>query len=130
MSKQLAFIVEDAPEIAMIFSDILSMSGLETEIIPDGENAISRLNDTTPDIILLDMHLPRVSGHEVLQFIRATERLAKTKVVAVTADVLRIPDIENLVDLTLIKPVTFDQISLLSTRLLKKETPENGASPK
>jgi two-component system response regulator AdeR len=122
MSKPLALIVEDAPEIAMIFADILSLSGLETETIADGESAIRRLDVLTPDIILLDMHLPLVSGHEVLQFIRSTERLSKTKVVAVTADVLRIPDIENLVDLTLIKPVTFDQISLLSTRLLKKES--------
>jgi two-component system response regulator AdeR len=129
MSKQLALIVEDAPEIAMIFSDILSMSGLATEIIADGDSAIRRLNELTPDIILLDMHLPRVSGHEVLQFIRMTERLSKTKVVAVTADVLRIPDIENLVDLTLIKPVTFDQISLLSTRLLKKDLPNTNTSP-
>ncbi|MEP7288973.1 MAG: response regulator [Chloroflexota bacterium] len=118
----LALIVEDAPEMATIFAEILQMAGLATEVISNGQLAIAKLKEIVPAVVILDMHLPHVSGMDILKSIRADSRLALTKVIAVTADVLLIQDLEDLADLTLIKPVTFDQLSDLTTRLLPTQT--------
>jgi CheY-like chemotaxis protein len=122
----LALIVEDALEMAQIFAEILQIGGLETEIITDGQKAVARLREIVPAIIILDMHLPHVSGLDILKSVRADPRLAPTKVIAVTADVLFIRDIEDLADLTLIKPVTYDQLSQLAMRLLPASEPNRG----
>jgi two-component system response regulator BaeR len=111
-------IVEDAPEIATIFAEILQMDGMKVEVIMDGALAMRRLETFTPNLILLDMHLPNVSGLEILAYIRGTERLKAVKVIAVTANALLAADLENQADLTLLKPVTFAQISELSLRIL------------
>jgi CheY-like chemotaxis protein len=111
-------IVEDAPEIGAIFAEILQMDGMKVEVIMDGALALHRLETFTPDLILLDMHLPHVSGMEILAYIRESEHLKAVKVIAVTANALLAADLEDKADLTLLKPVTFDQISDLSKRIL------------
>jgi CheY-like chemotaxis protein len=111
-------IVEDAPEIGAIFAEILEMDDMKVEVIMDGALAMQWLASFTPDLILLDMHLPNVSGLEILAYIRGSERLKAVKVIAVTANALLAADLEEKADLTLLKPVTFDQISDLSRRIL------------
>ena len=119
MSQHLeVLIVEDAAELATIFREILEMNGMKVEVIMDGALALQHLQSFTPDLILLDMHLPNVSGQEILDFIRASERLKKVKVIAITANALLAADLDDKADLTLLKPVTFTQISDLSARIL------------
>jgi CheY-like chemotaxis protein len=111
-------IVEDAPEIATIFAEILRMDGMKVEVIMDGALALQRLHTFKPDLILLDMHLPNVSGLEILDYIRESPHLKGIKVIAITANALLAADLEAKADLTLLKPVTFTQISELSSRIL------------
>jgi CheY-like chemotaxis protein len=98
--------------------EILEMSGMKVELITDGAIAMQKLAVEIPDLMLLDMHLPNVSGLEILDYVRATDRLRNTRVVAITANALLTVDLMDKADLLLIKPVTFAQISELSTRLL------------
>lgn len=116
--QQFVLIIEDAPEIAEIFSEILQSQGLTTQIVSDGAVALQILKMRTPSLILLDMHLPNVSGRDVLVEIRANPDLAKTKVIAVTADALIATSIEDMADLVLIKPVSYSQIIDLSRRMI------------
>lgn len=116
--QQFVLIIEDAPEIAEIFSEILQSQGLTTQIVSDGAVALQILKMRTPSLILLDMHLPNVSGRDVLMEIRANPDLAKTKVIAVTADALIATSIEDMADLVLIKPVSYSQIIDLSRRMI------------
>lgn len=111
-------IIEDAAEIANMFSEILTLDGMKVEVLMDGALALEHLHVAVPDLILLDMHLPNVSGMEILAYIRESPRLRQVKVIAVTANALLVSDLENKVDLTLLKPVTFEQISDLSMRIL------------
>jgi CheY-like chemotaxis protein len=111
-------IIEDSIELANIFVEILEMSGMKVELITDGAIAMQKLAVEIPDLMLLDMHLPNVSGLEILDYVRATDRLRNTRVVAITANALLTVDLMDKADLLLIKPVTFAQISELSTRLL------------
>ncbi len=119
MQKQPSiFVIEDAIELANIFAEILEMNGMTVEIIGDGAVAMQRLGADTPDLILLDMHLPNVSGVEILDYVRSAPHLTNTKVVAVTANPLLSADLEEKADLLLIKPVRYTQISELVTRLM------------
>jgi CheY-like chemotaxis protein len=119
MNRPFIMIVEDDIELSDIISTVLQGSGLNTETVRDGGLAFDRIAATEPDVILLDMHLPNVSGSEILTSIRSTPKLSQTRVVITTADALIGRANEDKADLVLIKPITFDQILNLTTRLSK-----------
>ena len=62
----LAFIIEDDQDLSTIFADALESVGYQVEQIKDGLKAQQRLTEEVPYLILLDMHLPHVSGAELL----------------------------------------------------------------
>jgi two-component system, OmpR family, phosphate regulon response regulator PhoB len=115
--KELALIVEDDFDIGIIFAEALKMSGFDTEIITDGQAALDRLQEIRPDVVVLDLHLPNVSGAEILRYIRQTEHLKNMRVVVATADPRMADSIRQEATLVLDKPVSFQQLKLLTTRL-------------
>jgi CheY-like chemotaxis protein len=119
MNRPFIMIVEDDVELGDIISSVLEDSGLHTETVRDGGMALDRITATEPDVILLDMHLPNVSGSEILANIRSTPKLSQTRVVITTADALLGRANEDKADLVLLKPITFDQLLNLTTRLTK-----------
>jgi DNA-binding response OmpR family regulator len=124
MGKPLALIVEDEFDISIVFSRALQAAGFETEVIRSGDAAIEWLSSSKPDIVILDLNLPRVSGPEVLQHIRADERLAKTPVIIATAYARLAEGINDQADQVLFKPVSFAQLRDLSARLVGSAPPD------
>ena len=120
MGKPFALIIEDDVELSDIFSVVLRASGMETEIVLDGDYALPRIKATMPDVVVLDMHLPHVSGREILTEVRANPALRGLRVVIVTADALLARECEAQVDLTLLKPVSFNQLSSITSRLVQR----------
>ena len=112
-----ALIVEDDLELSDIFAIVLQVAGFETEIVRDGLLVVGRIAETLPDIVILDMHLPNLSGMDILTQIRADDRLAATRVAVITADPMLAKASEEQADVTLIKPVSFDQISAVAEQL-------------
>ena len=104
MAQPLALIIEDDERLAEIFSIALTRDGFDTETILDGQAAFSRLCAAKPAVIILDLHLPNVSGQEILREIRADDRLVKTPVVVVTADLAAVQEVRGIADLILTKP--------------------------
>jgi CheY-like chemotaxis protein len=117
MTSPLALIIEDDESLATIFALALQMAGFETEIVRGGKAALARLAEITPVLILLDLHLPQVAGHDILRQIRADERLAESKVILATADALRGESLRSEVDLVLLKPISVTQLRDLARRL-------------
>jgi len=117
MSGRSALIIEDNRELAIIFSQALQAAGFATGIILDGDQALARLAITTPDVVVLDLHMPRVSGAEILRRIRTDARLAGTRVIIATADMRATDMLQDQADLVLIKPVSFTQLRDLAGRL-------------
>ncbi len=116
--KQLhAIIIEDDADLATIFSEALKAGGFTTEVIDDGAEAMARMDNLCTDIIILDLHLPNVSGREILAHIRATPELAATQVLVTTADSQLAEMIEPQADLVLLKPISFLQLQILAKRL-------------
>ena len=117
MSDLFALIVEDETDLAIIFSKALQEAGFETQIVRAGDTALMWLSSTAPQIVVLDLHRPRVSGKEVLEQIRADERLTETKVIIATADPRMAETLQDQADLVLLKPIGFSQLRDLASRL-------------
>jgi DNA-binding response OmpR family regulator len=115
---QQALIIEDDPNLGEIFTEALRASGFAVEHIDDGRVAIDRLLMLRPRVIVLDLHLPNVSGETILAFIRAQPHLADTKVILATADAALADRIRADADLVLLKPISFNQLQSLAERLL------------
>lgn len=116
MEKPLALIVEDDPEIAALYRHVLDMAGYQTEIAFHGQVAVERLNRSQPDIVILDLNLPGISGNEILELIRAEDRLNHTKVIVVTAYAHIAESLSAEPDLILFKPISIEQFSDLIER--------------
>ncbi len=122
MSQYRALIIEDQEELADIYSNALEMSNIETQIITDGKVALESLPDLHPDLIILDMNLPRVSGHYLYKQVRSLPHLAHVPVVICTANSVMASAMEGEIgeqDFILIKPVSIYQLNGLVERILK-----------
>ena len=109
-------VVEDEADIADNLAALLGAKGHRASTCLDGGEALARARKEVPDLVLLDVMLPRVSGLDVCRLMRADPKLAKIKIVMVTG-LGRMGDVEEAfkagADDYLIKP--FD-----SARLFKK----------
>jgi DNA-binding response OmpR family regulator len=117
VSSGFALIIEDDADLATIFSEALKAAGFRTEIIRDGQTAVQRLAAATPDVVVLDLHLPQVAGEDLLNQIHADARLSKTRVVVATADARSAEMLHEEADLVLVKPISFTQLRDLAARL-------------
>jgi CheY-like chemotaxis protein len=97
--------------------DILRGEGYQADIIVDGAVAYQRIVDRMPDVVLLDMHLPTVSGIEVLNRIRSDARLTHVRVIIATADPKMARLAEPKADVVLLKPFGIEDLLNISAHL-------------
>ena len=74
-------LIEDDPLLIDIYSTKLKESGFEVTVAEDGEKGLKSLEGTMPDLVLLDIVLPKQNGWEVLSKIRQNDRFKDLKVV-------------------------------------------------
>ncbi|MGB0671714.1 MAG: response regulator [Rhodospirillales bacterium] len=84
MSKTI-LIVEDNELNMKLFNDLLQAHGYETVQTKDGRTAMQLARDHHPDLILMDIQLPEISGLEVTKMLKADDDLKAIPVIAVTA---------------------------------------------
>jgi CheY-like chemotaxis protein len=73
--------VDDDPIIVQVYRSALVKSGYQVEVSPDGLDALRVILQLRPDLVLLDVLMPRVDGTYVLKFIRSRPELENTKVI-------------------------------------------------
>jgi len=78
-------IAEDEPNIAELLTFILRRAGCTTRSVTDGEAAIAEILRDAPDVLLLDLMLPKRDGYAVLKAVRASADHAALPVVMLTA---------------------------------------------
>jgi two-component system cell cycle response regulator DivK len=78
-------VVEDNELNLKLFCDLLRAHEFETEPVRDGREAVERARAFTPDLIVMDIQLPYVSGYDLILQIKADEDLGKIPIMAVTA---------------------------------------------
>ena len=114
--KPLGYIVEDYEDTVTIFQWALERAGYDVETARDGATAQKRLNEIIPDLIVLDLHMPHVTGDILLQQIRADERLSDTRVFLATADANMAAQLREQAELVLLKPISLAQLQELAER--------------
>ena len=83
--KKTITIIEDEPFIIEALTFILEKEGFIVKSISDGAKAIEFVKDTNPDLVILDIMLPNVSGMKILEDIRSTKLIAELPVLMLTA---------------------------------------------
>lgn len=116
MKNALALIIEDSDFLAQYFGHVLQDAGYDTEVAADGQLAQERLQEIVPDIILLDLNLPFVSGEQLLTQIRNDSRLHNTRVFIASANGTLADQIGDQADLVLQKPIEYQQLRKLASK--------------
>jgi CheY-like chemotaxis protein len=117
-AKPVALIIEDNEDQNLVFTNALMQAGYKTESVHDGPTAMKRLSEVIPDMVILDLHIPGINGGLILREIRNDPRSQHAHVIIVSADAEFASSLQAQVDLVLLKPVSFTQLSLLASRFL------------
>ena len=106
-------IVEDESSFRQFMSLALQMEGYQVHSVENGERAIQALQTAAPDLVILDLSMPDISGWDVLRFIRGTPHLVTMPVLVLTAnadiDTRRLCQHEHVSQL-LLTPASLDEI--------------------
>lgn len=78
-------LVEDDDSLASVYETRLQAEGFNTKRVANGEDALATALQVKPDLILLDVMMPKVSGFDVLDILRNTPETQNLKVIMLTA---------------------------------------------
>jgi DNA-binding response OmpR family regulator len=84
MSKYI-LIVDDAPNIVLSLEFLMKKEGYDVHSVSNGEEAMEAIAEKVPDMILLDVMMPRKDGYEVCQELRANPDWKNIKIIMLTA---------------------------------------------
>ena len=114
--KPIALVIEDDEDQNIIFSAALEKAGYSVEPAFTGKMAQQLLDELTPTVVVLDLHMPDFNGDVVLKGIRSNPRLKDVMVIVATSDSAFAATLRPEVELVLLKPVGFSQLSQLASR--------------
>jgi len=83
--KKRILIVEDEEELSKLTAMRLEANGYEVERVNNGEDGIFQIRHTHPDLVILDLVLPKLDGVEVLREVRADPLLKRIPIIVLTA---------------------------------------------
>jgi DNA-binding response OmpR family regulator len=78
-------IVDDEPNIVMSLEFLMKKAGFDVAVAVDGEDALAQVARLNPDLVLLDVMMPKKSGYEVCEALRSDPARAGMKIVMLTA---------------------------------------------
>ncbi len=118
-------VVDDSLTVRKIISRLLARQGYRVLVAKDGVDALEQLREELPDVMLVDIEMPRMDGFGLTRAIRADARLAAIPVIAITsrtADKHRQHAMEAGVNHYLGKPYNEDELLVCIAGLITKET--------
>lgn len=117
----LAIVVEDEKTLAEALSLTLSQLGYLVETIHDGREALKQLQFVAPDLLLLDLNLPFVTGDQILDSIYGLPAYKNTRIFIASADTGLAKQYADRVDQVIEKPFHFKQMQALAARYFPTE---------
>src|SRR5688572_29501095 len=111
MSEAQAFrvlVVDDDPDMGAYLALLLEKEGMRADIVQDGDAALVRVMSDPPDLVMLDVMMPGLSGFEICQRLKSDEATALIPIVLITGledQQSRVKGIESGADDFLSKPV-------------------------
>lgn len=125
----LVLVVEDEPQIAEILEGYLRSSGYRTERAGDGEAALRLVRAAHPDLILLDVLLPKVGGLEVLKAVRAESTTPVIMLTARTEELDKLLALELGADDYVTKPFRPREVMARVKAVLRRSQPPGQGAP-
>ena len=122
--SQKIYIVEDEPDIRETLKYNFSNEGFKVFTAPDGEEALSNIKRVLPDVLILDLMLPGLSGLDVCKSIRADDDIKDMSIIMLTAkgeEIDRVIGFELGADDYVTKPFSVRELILRVKVLLKKQ---------
>jgi DNA-binding response OmpR family regulator len=115
MQDQSPFILiaDDHVDLATTLAILMKLAGYQTEVVHDGEAALLKARLRVPDILLIDIGLPKLDGFQVVKRLRNDNRLKSTRIIAISGyppEMFKgmVGKVEF--DFHLVKPVDFDDL--------------------
>ncbi|MBI4060560.1 MAG: response regulator [Elusimicrobia bacterium] len=103
-------LVEDDVLMQKMWSSVLKADGLECVLCPNGASALERLPKERPDLVLLDVNLPDIDGHEICRRLKGDERTRAIPIIMLTGEAReleqRVRGLELGADDYLFKPIS------------------------
>ncbi|HJP65646.1 MAG TPA: response regulator [Actinomycetota bacterium] len=113
--SETVLVVDDDPDVARFVEVNLRSAGYDVAVGVDGEEAVRRAVEMRPDLVLLDVMMPKMDGFEVAQRLRRDPRTATSSIIMLTAKALssdKVLGLSSGADDYIIKP--FDPVELLA----------------
>jgi two-component system, OmpR family, response regulator MprA len=121
-------IVEDDDDIAQVLQRSLRLEGYETRIAGDGEAALGAATDFVPDLVVLDLGLPKLDGMDVARRLRAADDVPILMLTARDALESRVEGLDAGADDYLVKPFERQELLARLRALLRRRPPRGTAS--
>jgi len=123
-------IIEDEKDLAELLAFNLGKEGWQTLIALDGRSGFEQVTAELPDIVILDLMLPEISGIEVCKLLRKQEKTAAIPIIMVTAkgeEIDRVVGFEVGADDYLVKPFSSRELLLRIKAILRRATPDKNS---
>jgi DNA-binding response OmpR family regulator len=121
-------VVEDDDEIAQVLQRSLRLEGYEVRIASDGEQALAMHAEYVPDVLVLDLGLPKVDGIDVARKVRAADDVPILMLTARDAVEARVAGLDSGADDYLVKPFERQELLARLRALLRRRPPRGSAS--
>ncbi len=125
--SRLILVVDDDPHIRQLLAFALAKADYRTEEAADGEEAMARIDAVPPDLVILDINMPRMNGLEVCRWIRARGSLPLLFLSSRDDEVDRILGIELGADDYVVKPFSPREVVARVTAILRRTTAQAAA---
>jgi two-component system, OmpR family, phosphate regulon response regulator PhoB len=125
--KPYVMVVEDEEALATLLDYNLEKEGFRVERAADGEEGLLKVEEETPDLILLDWMLPKVSGVEVCRQLRARPETRRTPILMLTArgeETDKVRGLDTGADDYVVKPFAMSELTARIRALLRRTRPE------
>jgi DNA-binding response OmpR family regulator len=121
-------VVEDDDDIAQVLQRSLRLEGYDTRIAGDGEAALESATEFVPDVVILDLGLPKLDGIDVARRLRAGDDVPILMLTARDALESRVEGLDSGADDYLVKPFERQELLARLRALLRRRPPRGSAS--
>jgi two-component system, OmpR family, response regulator RegX3 len=128
-TQPVVLVVEDEPSFVEALTIGLTREGFRVVSVTDGFEAVQRFDDIQPDIVLLDVMLPRLSGIDVCRQLRKRSQVPIIMVTAKGAEIDTVVGLEVGADDYITKPYRMREVVARMRAVLRRSPADNGTAP-
>ncbi len=130
--SDLVLVIDDDPDVRSVVDITLRLAGFDVATAPDGETGLEEALKRRPDLILLDLMMPRMDGYEVCRRLRADGRLSHIPIIMLTAKAQltdKIAGLEHGADDYVTKPFDTEELAARVQATLRRALDSRSVPP-